>query len=109
MLASPLRLFAQQEEHKPGGEANLKLLYFNGTIWVQAKTSGGVAPAKNTTDNLDGTTSGGRLSITFDNTSTPKITELTGTPFVLTDPDTTPPVINCPASLGSNQLPIGGI
>jgi hypothetical protein len=38
-------------------------------------------PIKNTTDNLDGTISGGRFTVIFSSTSVPKITELSGTVF----------------------------
>ncbi len=65
-------------------EAALQLLYFDGSAWVVVSDSGGTIPAKNTTDNLDGTVSGGRFSVTFNNTSTPKITELDGTVFTAT-------------------------
>ena len=53
--------------------------FWNGTRWVNILSSGGRAPVKNTTDNLDRTLSGGRFTIVFDNTSTPRITELAGT------------------------------
>src|SRR5262249_12312372 len=62
-------------------EAALGLLYWNGAAWVAVAGSGGTAPAKNTTDDLDGIASGGRFSVTFDMTSTPRITDLTGTVF----------------------------
>jgi len=65
-------------------EAALQLLYFNGADWAPVHNSGDTEPAKDTTDNLEGTVSGGRFSVTFDNTSTPKITELSGTVFTAT-------------------------
>ncbi len=55
------------------------------------KSSGDTSPLTDTTDNLDGTVSGGRFTVTFDDTGTPKITELAGTVFALAD---TTPVIN---------------
>ncbi len=73
-------------------EASLTLLYYTGTGWARVLSSGGAAPVKDTTDNLDGTVSGGRLTVKFDDTSTPLITQLTGTAFALAV-DTTPPVI----------------
>jgi hypothetical protein len=77
-------------------EDTLVLLYFNGTVWGPVLSSGGASPAKDTTDNLDGTVSGGRFSVVFDNTSTPPITGLGGTVFAPTTPaialDKTPPV-----------------
>ncbi len=62
-----------------GAEARLVLRYFNGTTWAPIKGSGGVNPTKSMNNNLDGTVSGGRFTVTFSNTSTPKITELSGT------------------------------
>jgi len=62
-------------------EANLALFYFTGSAWALVHGSGNVDPVKNTTDNLDGTVSGGRFVVVFDATSTPKVTELTGTVF----------------------------
>jgi uncharacterized repeat protein (TIGR01451 family) len=65
-------------------ETNLQLHYWTGAAWALVKSSGGAAPIKDTTDNLDGRgVSGGRFTVTFDNTSTPKITELTGTVFAV--------------------------
>ena len=59
------------------------------------KSSGGLPPQWDTTDNLDGTASNGRFIVTFDMTSTPKITELSGTVFG-DGFDTTPPVLSAP-------------
>ena len=42
-------------------------------------------PAKDTTNNLDGTLSGGRFSVTLDNTSTPRLMDLSGTVFALVE------------------------
>jgi uncharacterized repeat protein (TIGR01451 family) len=64
-------------------EAALQLLYWTGSAWAPVVGSGGVAPVKNTADNLDGTMSGGRFSLTVDSTSTPRITDLTGTIFAI--------------------------
>jgi uncharacterized repeat protein (TIGR03803 family) len=75
-------------------ETNLTLLYFDGSAWQPVLSSGGVAPAKDTTDNLDGTVSGGRFTVVFDNTSTPVITNLVGTVFTFSLRDTIPPVIH---------------
>lgn len=66
-------------------EVKLKLRYFTGSRWVAVRSSGGALPLKSTTDNLDGTVSGGRFAVTFDNTSTPRITELNGTVFGMFD------------------------
>jgi uncharacterized repeat protein (TIGR03803 family) len=60
-------------------EDELTLSFFNGIEWLPVLSSGGVPPVKDTTDNLDGTTSGGRFQVLFDDSSTPAITELTGT------------------------------
>src|SRR6185369_6085669 len=75
-------------------EAGLTLEYFNGTAWLPVQGSAGQLPDKNTTDNLDGTLSGGRFTATFDNTSTPSITELYGTVFITVQAgDTVPPSV----------------
>ena len=55
-------------------ETALALQYYNGTNFILIP-----AAIKDTTDNLDGTVSGGRFTVTFDANSTPKISELTGT------------------------------
>jgi hypothetical protein len=66
-------------------EASLALNYYDGAEWISVLSSGGVAPTKDTTDNLDGTVSGGRFTVTFDTTSTPSILDLGGTVFVMFD------------------------
>ena len=65
-------------------EQALQLLYYDGAAWVLTRSSGDTDPAKDTTDNLDSTVSGGRFLVTFDNTSKPKTTELGGTVFAAT-------------------------
>jgi hypothetical protein len=76
-------------------ENELRLKYLNVARdpdrWELVKSSGGASPAKNKANNLDGTTSGGRFTVTFSNTSTPKITELSGT-VLATDLDQVSPV-----------------
>ena len=57
-------------------EADLRLLYYTGAAWKGVLSNGGDFPTKDTPDNLDGTISGGRFSVTFDDTSTPTITGL---------------------------------
>jgi hypothetical protein len=47
-------------------------------------SSGGANPSKDKIDNLDSTVSGGCFQVTFDDASTPKITELTGTVMTMT-------------------------
>jgi hypothetical protein len=64
-------------------EKNLKLYFFDGKAWRAVLSSGGVPPIKDTTDNLDGTISGGRFAVVFDNTSFPKITDINKTVFAL--------------------------
>ena len=84
-------------------ENKLRLTYFSGTAWVPVHSSGNTNPMKITTDNLDGTVSGGRFTVVFDNTSTPKLTQLNGTVFALAN--TTPVVaVNgaaAPVSVGT--------
>jgi hypothetical protein len=79
-------------------EAALVLLYFDGTGWLPVGNGGVAAPLKNTTDNLDGTLSGGRFTVTFDAGSVPSILDLTGTPFAIAL-DSTPPTLHCPANM----------
>ena len=62
-------------------EDKLQLLYFNGTKWAKVRSSGNTNPIKNTTDNQDGTVSGGTFRVVFDETSSPKLSQLTGTIF----------------------------
>lgn len=64
-------------------EGSLRLLYYTGSGWAAVAGSGGVAPSKSTADNLDGTVSGGRFRVTFDGTSTPRVTQLTGSLFTV--------------------------
>jgi hypothetical protein len=77
-------------------ENSLVLLFYDGTAWQPVLSRGGTAPLKDTTDNLDGTVTGGRFSVLFDSTSTPVITALSGTAFAPTTPTATntrtPPV-----------------
>jgi parallel beta-helix repeat protein len=89
---SATSLFYYPADLAPAVEATLTLLYFNGNAWVAVLSSGGLMPVKDTTDNPDGTTSGGRFTVTFDQTSTPRLTELSGTVFTLTLPDSAPPL-----------------
>jgi hypothetical protein len=57
------------------------LRYFDGSVWLPVSSDGPTSPAWDTTDNLDGTISGGRFTVIFGQNSKPKITELTGTVF----------------------------
>jgi hypothetical protein len=70
-------------------ETDLTLQYFDGSAWQPVLSSGAVTPVKDTTDNLDGTTSGGRFTVVFDATSMPQITQLTGTVFAFAPPAAT--------------------
>lgn len=54
-------------------EAGMSLFYFDGYQWAPVLSSGGSDPVKDTTDNLDGTVSGGRFTVIFDGASTPSI------------------------------------
>lgn len=86
-----------------GVEAGLVLRYWNGTALVPVIGSGGAAPVKDTTNNLDGTVSGGRFSVTFDATSTPSIMDLGGTVFAIIEGTATgPPVTVATASPSAN-------
>jgi hypothetical protein len=84
-------------------------LYFDGTAWQPVLSSGGTVPVKDTTPNLDGTVSGGRFTVVFDNTSTPEITDLSGTVFtssIVTIPPAIQSVTPSPAYLTptNNQM-----
>jgi uncharacterized repeat protein (TIGR01451 family) len=74
-------------------EAALTLQYWTGAAWAPVLGSGGGTPAKDITNNLDGTISGGRFAVTLDNRSTPRLMELSGTVFALVESgnDSTPP------------------
>lgn len=74
-------------------ETSLALKYWDGAVWKPVLGTGGATPSKDTTDNLDGTVSGGRISFTLDGTSTPTLAQLTGTPLALVA-DSTPPTVN---------------
>ncbi|MHC1764655.1 MAG: choice-of-anchor tandem repeat GloVer-containing protein [Verrucomicrobiia bacterium] len=80
-------------------EENLTLLYYTGTSWAPVLSSSGVAPWQETEDNLEGTISGGCFYVIFDQTSTPKVTELSGTVFspALLE-DTVPPQLTAPGN-----------
>ena len=65
-------------------EDKLQLLYFTGAKWAKVRGSANADPIKNTTDNQDGTISGGTFGVTFDETSSPKLSQLTGTIFSIT-------------------------
>jgi hypothetical protein len=62
-------------------ETQLQFFYFTGFTWAPVKDGSGNLATKNTTDNLDSTTSGGRFTITLSNTSQPRVNQLTGTFF----------------------------
>jgi len=64
-------------------ETSLRLLYFDGAKWKQVKGSGNSSPQIDITDNLDGTLSGGRFTVVFDNSSTPGADQLSGTIFTV--------------------------
>jgi len=82
----------------PATEVALTLVYFNGSGWVLVRSHGNTDPVKNTNNNLDGTTSGGRFTVTFSSTSTPKITELSGTVFGAADITPAITLVNSTAS-----------
>ncbi|MCU1485324.1 MAG: hypothetical protein JWN67_2070, partial [Actinomycetia bacterium] len=56
-------------------DAITSLVWFDGTSWVPVVGS----VVKNTTDDLDGTDSGGRFTVTLSTTSSPSVTALAGT------------------------------
>jgi VCBS repeat-containing protein len=80
----------------------LVLRFGNNGGWLTVKSSGGADPVNDTSANLDGTVSGGRFTVVFDNTSTPKITELNGTVFVMSiAPAVENPIANQSGTYGS--------
>jgi uncharacterized repeat protein (TIGR01451 family) len=84
-------------------EATLQLQYWTGAAWAPVIGSAGAIPDKNTTDNLDATVSGGRFMVAFDNSSTPRITELGGTVFALAAiADADPPITMATHSPAAN-------
>jgi uncharacterized repeat protein (TIGR03803 family) len=82
-------------------EDALVLKYYNVSAqrWDPVISSGPSDPSKDTSDDQEGTVSGGRFGVWFDSTSTPKITELSGTVFSMAGLDTTAPTIACPANI----------
>jgi hypothetical protein len=82
----------------PATEVALTLVYFDGSGWVPVRSDGNTAPSKNTTDNLDGTISGGRFTVVFSSTSTPKTTALQGTVFGAANISPAITLISTPAS-----------
>jgi hypothetical protein len=56
-------------------ETLLQLFYFNGSAWVPARDGSGNPPTKSTTDNQDGTTSGGKFTLNLSSTSSPKLSD----------------------------------
>jgi len=69
----------------PGLEETLGLYFFDAADdrWRPVRGSGDTDPMFDATDNLDGTVSGGRFHVVFDDTSTPLATDLTGTVFAM--------------------------
>lgn len=67
-------------------EANLVLLFLKNGAWYPVVSDGPAPITKDTTNNHGGTVSGGRFIVRFSATSTPKITELTGTGFTASLP-----------------------
>jgi hypothetical protein len=59
----------------PAGQSAPNLFFYNGTIWTPVLGHSGALPVNDT--------SNGRLIVVLDSTSTPAITDLTGTPFAL--------------------------
>jgi type VI protein secretion system component Hcp len=76
-----------------GAENGLLLQFFDGNSWQPVLSSGSAAPVLDTTNNLNGTVSGGCFTVVFDQTSTPRITELANTIFNIGLSDSMPPVI----------------
>ncbi|MBE0610857.1 MAG: hypothetical protein IH609_15865 [Dehalococcoidia bacterium] len=60
-------------------EQDLVLMYFDNEQWRPVRSSGNVDPVKDTTDNLDGSVSGGRFTVVLDNSSSPTPNQLSGT------------------------------
>jgi hypothetical protein len=78
---------------QPVSETNeaFVLVYFNGSSWLPVQGSGGATPQKNTTDNADGTISGGSFTVTFDSASLPKGTDLSSVVFAFANQGTPQP------------------
>jgi hypothetical protein len=69
-----------------------RVMYSDGEKWRPVTSDNLDSPFPDTTENQDGTVSGGSFTVTFGDESAPKITELTGTFFSFTVDDT-PPVV----------------
>ncbi len=83
-------------------ESSVALNYWDGLDWTPVRGTNGSLPIKDTTDNLNGTVSGGRFRVVFGATSTPVITALTGTVFVLAPMNLPPSPVITQASLQGN-------
>src|SRR5262249_35216941 len=85
-------------------ETTIVLKYYDVVTraYQPVKSSGGTNPLKDTTNNLDGTVSGGRFTVVFDASSTPKVTQLTGTVFAMAVP--TPTQVALSSSLTPSVL-----
>ena len=64
--------------------ADFRLLYHNGSVWLPVRGGGASAPAKDTSDNQNGSVSGGRFGVRFDNSSAPRVNELRNISFAAT-------------------------
>jgi hypothetical protein len=91
-------------------EIGLQLLWFDGVTWRPVTGSGGVESAKDLTDNLDGTVSGGRFFVRLDGGSQPSILDLAGTVFAVTgQPVNQPPVAVDDQMVDLFPLPTGAL
>jgi CSLREA domain-containing protein len=63
---------ATDTETLPG----FQLLYFDGQAWQTVRGDGGAAPGKDTSDNGEGSLSGGSFSLTLSETSSPTLAQL---------------------------------
>ncbi len=99
--------FYYSSEIKDLDEIALATSYFDGVNWLPVLSSGGVPPTKDTTDNIDSTISGGKFIVVFDNSSTPKITDLTGTAIVFVQGDSSVAIQDIIDKVGSLGLKKG--
>ena len=75
-------------------ENNLSMSWYDGSRWRYTRSSVDFPMIRNKANNQDGTVSGGSLTYTFDSTSSPRITQLSGSVFTFTVDETPPEIIS---------------
>jgi GH25 family lysozyme M1 (1,4-beta-N-acetylmuramidase) len=92
--------------YSPPGVTATALAYYDeiSSGWMPVFSSGGQLPLLDPTPDLDGTSSGGRFTVVFDETSTPEISNLTGTIFALATSDLNLSILSNSVSVSAGQF-----